>query len=81
MARAALDEYERVMPTKLTTFPPIVPRHLSRDFQLTLGVALGMIVTAEAAVLQVGQRYMNIAVAAPKAVLLSAVRRTSGCMR
>jgi 3-hydroxy-9,10-secoandrosta-1,3,5(10)-triene-9,17-dione monooxygenase len=59
MARAALDEYERVMPTKLTTFPPIVPRHLSRDFQLTLGVALGMIDTAEAAVLQVGQRYME----------------------
>lgn len=59
MARAAIDEYERITPTKTTTFPPIVPRHLSRDFQLPLGIALGMVDTAEAAVLRVGQLYME----------------------
>ena len=58
-ARAALDEYERVTPKKMTTFPPIIPRHLSRDFQLPLGVALGMVDTAEATVLRVGQLYME----------------------
>lgn len=58
-ARAALDEYERITPTKTTTFPPIVARHLHRDFQLPLGVALGMIDTAEAAVLYVGDKYME----------------------
>jgi 3-hydroxy-9,10-secoandrosta-1,3,5(10)-triene-9,17-dione monooxygenase len=58
-ARAIVDEYERLAPTKTTTFPPIMPRHLQRDFQLPLGVALGMIDTAEAAVLYVGERYME----------------------
>jgi 3-hydroxy-9,10-secoandrosta-1,3,5(10)-triene-9,17-dione monooxygenase len=58
-ARAIVDEYERLAPTKTTTFPPIMPRHLHRDFQLPLGVALGMIDTAEAAVLYVGERYME----------------------
>lgn len=58
-ARAVLDEYERLAPTKTTTFPPIVPRSQHRDFQLPLGVALGMIDTAEAAVLYVGERYME----------------------
>jgi 3-hydroxy-9,10-secoandrosta-1,3,5(10)-triene-9,17-dione monooxygenase len=58
-ARAVLDEYERLMPIKTTTFPPIVPRNLHRDFQLPLGVALGMIDTAEASVLYVGERYME----------------------
>jgi 3-hydroxy-9,10-secoandrosta-1,3,5(10)-triene-9,17-dione monooxygenase len=58
-AKAVADEYERLTPTKMTTFPPIIPRHLHRDFQLPLGVALGMIDTAEAAVLYVGERYME----------------------
>lgn len=58
-ARAIVDEYERLAPTKMTTFPPVVPRHLHRDFQQPLGVALGMIDTAEAAVLYVGERYME----------------------
>lgn len=58
-ARAILDEYERLAPTKTTTFPPVVPRHLHRDFQQPLGIALGMIDTAEAAVLYVGERYME----------------------
>jgi 3-hydroxy-9,10-secoandrosta-1,3,5(10)-triene-9,17-dione monooxygenase len=58
-ARAALDEYERLSRTKTTTFPPVIPRHLHPDFQQPLGVALGMIDTAEAAVLYVGERYME----------------------
>ncbi|MGZ4791212.1 MAG: acyl-CoA dehydrogenase family protein [Ilumatobacteraceae bacterium] len=58
-ARAALDEYERLCRTKMTTFPPVVSRHLHRDWQLPLGVALGLIDTAEAAVLYVGERYME----------------------
>ncbi|MGZ4725565.1 MAG: acyl-CoA dehydrogenase family protein, partial [Ilumatobacteraceae bacterium] len=36
-----------------------VSRHLHRDWQLPLGVALGLIDTAEAAVLYVGERYME----------------------
>lgn len=58
-ARAVLDEYERLAPTKTTTFPPIIPRSQHRDFQLPLGTALGMIDTAEAAVLYVGERFME----------------------
>jgi 3-hydroxy-9,10-secoandrosta-1,3,5(10)-triene-9,17-dione monooxygenase len=58
-ARAALDEYERLARLKRTTFPPAVPRYLHPDFQRPLGVALGLIDTAEAAVLHVGERYME----------------------
>ncbi len=58
-ARAALDEYERLLPIKLTTFPPAVPRRLDHDFQCALGVALGLVDTAEAAVVHVGEKYME----------------------
>jgi 3-hydroxy-9,10-secoandrosta-1,3,5(10)-triene-9,17-dione monooxygenase len=59
-ARAAIDEYERVTRAKTTTFPPVVPRHLHPDFQRPLGEALGLVDTAEAAVLHVGRRYMEL---------------------
>src|SRR5262249_6965447 len=46
--RAALDEYEDLIRTKNTLFPPIVPRYLSHDYQRAFGLALGMVDAAEA---------------------------------
>jgi 3-hydroxy-9,10-secoandrosta-1,3,5(10)-triene-9,17-dione monooxygenase len=46
-ARAAIDEYEEIMHTRKTIFPPFVPRTESHDFQRPLGLALGMVDAAE----------------------------------
>jgi 3-hydroxy-9,10-secoandrosta-1,3,5(10)-triene-9,17-dione monooxygenase len=60
-ARAALEEYEQIIKSKLTYFPPQVPRYTHPDYQRTYGHALALTDTAEAIVLQVGDRYMELA--------------------
>ena len=60
-ARAALDEYEQIITTKMTYFPPQVPRYTHPDYQRTYGHALALTDAAEAIVLQVGDRYMELA--------------------
>ena len=60
-ARAALDEYEHIIKSKMTYFPPQVPRYTHPDYQRTYGHALALTDAAEAIVLQAGDRYMELA--------------------
>jgi 3-hydroxy-9,10-secoandrosta-1,3,5(10)-triene-9,17-dione monooxygenase len=60
-ARAALTEYEQIIETKLTYFPPQVPRYTHPDYQRTYGHALALTDAAEAIVLRVGDQYMELA--------------------
>jgi 3-hydroxy-9,10-secoandrosta-1,3,5(10)-triene-9,17-dione monooxygenase len=60
-ARAALEEYEQIITTKLTYFPPQVPRYTHPDYQRTYGHALALTDAAEAIVLHAGDRYMDLA--------------------
>lgn len=50
IARGALDAYEELLRTKLTSFLPFVPRGEDPDYQMHYGEAAGMIAAAEAAV-------------------------------
>jgi 3-hydroxy-9,10-secoandrosta-1,3,5(10)-triene-9,17-dione monooxygenase len=59
LGRAALDEYEEILRTRNTIFPPIVPRYLQHDFQRSLGLATGMIEAAELLVVHAGELYMD----------------------
>ncbi len=60
-ARAALAEYEQIITTKLTYFPPQIPRYTHPDYQRTYGYALALTDAAEAIVLRAGDRYMELA--------------------
>src|SRR5689334_8110697 len=60
-ARAALEEYEQIIKSKLTYFPPQVPRYTHPDYQRAYGHALALTDAAEAIVLQAGDRYMELA--------------------
>jgi 3-hydroxy-9,10-secoandrosta-1,3,5(10)-triene-9,17-dione monooxygenase len=59
-ARAALDEYEQIITTKKTYFPPQIPRYTHPDYQRTYGYALALTDTAEGLVVHVGERYMEL---------------------
>jgi len=59
-AKAALDEYERLIRGRMTTFAPHVIRASHPDFQITFGKAMGMIAAAEAIILQIGHEYMRL---------------------
>jgi 3-hydroxy-9,10-secoandrosta-1,3,5(10)-triene-9,17-dione monooxygenase len=56
---AALDEYENIIRTRNTLFPPIGPRYLNADYQRVLGLALGMIGAAKRLALHAGEMYME----------------------
>ena len=58
--KGALDEYEEILRTRKTQRPPIVPRYEDPDYQRWLGVALGKVATAEAALLQVAEQYAEL---------------------
>jgi 3-hydroxy-9,10-secoandrosta-1,3,5(10)-triene-9,17-dione monooxygenase len=58
--KGALEEYERILTTRKTQRPPIVPRHLDPDYQRWFGLALGQAATAEAAVIQCAEQYMEL---------------------
>ena len=60
-ARAALEEFEQIITTRLTYFPPQVPRYTHPDYQRSYGQALALTDAAEAIVLQAGERYMELA--------------------
>lgn len=60
-ARAALEEFEQIITTKNTTFPPQVPRYTHPDHQRPFGYATALTDSAEALVLHVGERYMELA--------------------
>jgi 3-hydroxy-9,10-secoandrosta-1,3,5(10)-triene-9,17-dione monooxygenase len=60
-ARAALGEYEQIITTRLTMFPPQVPRYTHPDYQRSYGQALALTDAAEAIVLRAGEQYMELA--------------------
>jgi len=56
---AALDEYEQILRTKQTAFPPIQPRYLDPDYQRCLGLALGLMYAAKRNALNAAEMYME----------------------
>jgi 3-hydroxy-9,10-secoandrosta-1,3,5(10)-triene-9,17-dione monooxygenase len=60
-ARAALGEYENMIVTKKTSFPPPVPRYTVEEYQRHYGQALALIDSAEAIIYQCAERYMELA--------------------
>jgi len=59
-AKGALDEYEQIMQTRKTQRPPIVSRHEDPDYQRWFGLAVGRVATAEAALIQCGEQWMEL---------------------
>ena len=60
-AKGALHEYEQILLTKKTYFPPAVPRYTVEEYQRHYGQARALIDSAEAIIVQCGQRYMELA--------------------
>lgn len=56
---AAIDEYEKIIRTKTTLYPPMMLRYLHHDYQRYLGLALGMMNAAKRLVLNAGDVYMD----------------------
>ncbi|HTR46249.1 MAG TPA: acyl-CoA dehydrogenase family protein [Verrucomicrobiae bacterium] len=56
---AAIDEYEHIIRTKNTLYPPMKLRYLHHDYQRYLGLALGMMNAAKRLVLDAGDVYME----------------------
>ena len=59
-AKASLDEYEAIIKTKNTTFPPIVPRAEHEDFQRALGQAIVLTDAAENLMIRCAEVYMEM---------------------
>lgn len=59
-ARAALEEYEGIITTRNTMIPPQVPRYTHEDFQRPYGQATALADSAEALVIRIGERYMEL---------------------
>jgi 3-hydroxy-9,10-secoandrosta-1,3,5(10)-triene-9,17-dione monooxygenase len=59
-ALGALDEYEGILRQRKTQRPPIVPRYLDPDYQRWFGLARGRIATAEAALVQCGEQWLEL---------------------
>ena len=59
-AKAALDEYQDLIRTKNTNFPPIVPRAEHEDFQRALGQATILADAAENLMIRGGEVYMEM---------------------
>jgi 3-hydroxy-9,10-secoandrosta-1,3,5(10)-triene-9,17-dione monooxygenase len=59
-AKAALDEYEEIIRTKKTTFPPPIPRAEHEDFQRALGRAMILTDAAENLMIRGGEVYMEM---------------------
>lgn len=58
-AKAALDEYEHILRTRTTYFPPIVPRYQEANSQREFGLALTMADAGEALLLHAAELYME----------------------
>jgi len=59
-ARGALDIYEQILRERQAPLPPFAPRTEMAEFQHHFGHAQGLIDTAEAALLQLGEMYMEM---------------------
>jgi 3-hydroxy-9,10-secoandrosta-1,3,5(10)-triene-9,17-dione monooxygenase len=61
IAQGALDAYEVLLRSKTTPFPPFASRKDNADYQRWFGTAMGKITTAEAAVINAAQQWMELA--------------------
>jgi 3-hydroxy-9,10-secoandrosta-1,3,5(10)-triene-9,17-dione monooxygenase len=59
--KAVLDEYERIITTRTTTWGPKQLRSQHADYQRHLGLGMGQVLMAEAAVLGMAQEWMELA--------------------
>jgi 3-hydroxy-9,10-secoandrosta-1,3,5(10)-triene-9,17-dione monooxygenase len=57
---AALDEYESIIRTKNTLYPPIMLRCEHHDYQRAFGLAIGMVGAARQLAITAGERYMEL---------------------
>ena len=60
-ARGALDEYQAIVTTKRTQRPPTMLRAEDPDYQRWFGAAIGKLATAEAAMLNAGDQWTELA--------------------
>lgn len=81
IARGALDIYEILLRERTTLVPPIVARHHDPDYQFWYGDAVGMIGTAEAALLNGVQQWHDNCVRGPAAVTRQEDLRISAICR
>src|SRR6266545_1747613 len=81
MARGALDAYEDLLRVRTTLIPPVVPRYQDPDYQLWYGDAVGIIGTAEAALLNAAQQWHHAAAQGPAAVTRELDLRLSAICR
>src|SRR5260370_7280745 len=59
-ARAALDEYEHIITTRMTYCPPQGPRYTHPDHQRPYGYALALTDTAEGIIMNFGEQYSEL---------------------
>ncbi|MEU1969597.1 acyl-CoA dehydrogenase family protein [Micromonospora sediminicola] len=81
MAQGALDCYEDLMRSRMTTFPPITPRTENPDYQFWYGQAAGLIATAEAAIFSAIQQWMRTGAGGPSAFTKEFEWRIAGVCR
>ncbi|RLK09654.1 3-hydroxy-9,10-secoandrosta-1,3,5(10)-triene-9,17-dione monooxygenase [Micromonospora sp. M71_S20] len=81
MVRGALDAYEDLLRVRTTLVPPVVPRYLDPDYQLWYGDLVGLIGTAEAALLNAAQQWQDAAAQGPAAVTRELDLRLSAISR
>jgi 3-hydroxy-9,10-secoandrosta-1,3,5(10)-triene-9,17-dione monooxygenase len=60
LGKAVLDEYERIITSRKTTWGTKVLRSQHPDYQRHLGLGMGQILMAEAAVLQMAEEWMEL---------------------
>jgi 3-hydroxy-9,10-secoandrosta-1,3,5(10)-triene-9,17-dione monooxygenase len=58
--KGGIEEYERLIRERKTQRPPIVPRYLDPDYQRWFGQAIARAAAAEAAIVQLAKRYMQL---------------------
>jgi len=58
-ARAAIDEFEEIIKTRNTIFPPVMPRYRHVDFQRAFGQATALADASEGILMSAGHRYMD----------------------
>jgi 3-hydroxy-9,10-secoandrosta-1,3,5(10)-triene-9,17-dione monooxygenase len=63
----ALDAYEELMTSRMTIYPPIVPRTEDPDYQLRYGEATGKLSTASAALYGAVQEWIELSAQGPEA--------------
>jgi len=58
-ARAAIDEFEDIIKTRQTLFPPVIPRYQHVDFQRAWGQATSLADASEGILMSAGRKYMD----------------------